>query len=653
MNTSLVSSLGFVRVAVLSPDLRVADVTHNTLQLLAAFDAAVSEGADVILTPELSVTAYTLGDLVRLPDLRSAALRGLDRIRDWSTGRSPVIVVGLPIEVDSRLFNCAAVVHDGHVRAIIPKTYLPSTKEFYEHRWFSSGAEIDIDVIRIGNVEVPFGTDLLLVDECDPAVQIGIELCEDLWSVTPPSGPMALAGATMILNLSASNELVGKAAYRRDLVVGQSARTYSAYIYASSGPGESTTDTVFGGHCIIAENGTKLAESQLLQLRGSMIIADVDPHQLVTERLNANSFSQLMPTDLFRRVELRLERSMKQDVRRPISPLPFVPGDESGRAARCHEIVQLQATALAVRMRHTGSKRIVLGVSGGLDSTLALLVCEEACDLLGLERTSIVAVSLPGFGTTQRTRENARALIQRIGAEYREIEINAAVNQHFSDIGHDPSDHSVVYENAQARERTQILMDIANQVGGLLIGTGDMSELALGWCTFNADHMSMYNVNAGIPKTLVKHLIAWFATSRADEATRAALLDIVDTPISPELLPPSLEGGITQRTEEVLGPYEVHDFFLFELVRMQRPVRTVAVLAIIAFEGTYSAHQVLNWFGVFLQRFFSQQFKRSTLPDGVKIGSVALSPRADWRMPSDARADLWLHELETIKAQIT
>lgn len=653
MNASLITSLGFVRVAAVSPDLRVADVAYNVDLLTKSLDTAVGQGADVIVTPELSITGYTLGDLVRFPDLLSAALHGLERIRNWSTGRTALIVVGVPMEVEGALYNCAVAVQDGHVRAVVPKTYLPSTREFYDHRWFKSGADAQADVVRIGHVDVPFGTDLLIVDEDDPAYQIGIEVCEDVWSVIPPSSMMAMAGATLILNLSASNEVVGKTQYRRDLILGQSARTYTAYAYASSGPGESTTDTVFSGHCMIAENGTMLAESPRLQLTGTMVVSDVDLRHLVTERLNASSFHQQTTPDLYRRIVVRLDRSVKNSIQRPISPLPFVPGDETSRAQRCREIVQLQATALAVRMRHTGSKRFVLGVSGGLDSTLALLVCEEACDLLGMDRSSIVAVSLPGLGTTTRTRENAHKLIKSVGAEFREIDIIPAVRQHFTDLGHDENDHSVVYENAQARERTQLLMNIANQVGGLLIGTGDMSELALGWCTYNADHMSMYNVNGGVPKTLVKYLIEWFSTSRADETLRVALRDILDTPISPELLPPSGEGGIVQRTEDVLGPYEVHDFFLYEFVRMQRPVRTVAVLAITAFNGTFSEHQVLNWFSTFLHRFFSQQFKRSTLPDGVKIGSVCLSPRADWRMPSDARAEVWIKELETIQLELS
>lgn len=648
MNPGLISSLGFVRVAAVSPDLHVADISFNIDQLTASFDAMIGQGADVVVSPELSITGYTLGDLVRFPDLLHGALRGLDQIRHWSTGRSALIVVGLPMEVQGALYNCAAVLQDGHLRAVVPKTFLPTTREFYDHRWFKSGAEAQADHVRIGHVDVPFGPDLLIVDEDDPSYQIGIEICEDLWSVIPPSSTMSMAGATLMLNLSASNEVVGKAQYRRDLVLGQSARTYSAYVYASSGPGESTTDTVFSGHCMIAENGIMLTESQRLQLSGTHVIADVDLQHLVTERLNASSFSQHVPVDPYRRVVLRLDRTRRNSILRPISPLPFVPNDEEHRAQRCREIVQLQATALAVRMRHTRSKKMVIGVSGGLDSTLALLVCEEACDLLGMDHTAIVAVSMPGFGTTSRTRENAHRLIERVGAEFREIDITPAVLQHFRDLGHDENDHSVVYENAQARERTQILMNVANQVGGLVIGTGDMSELALGWCTYNADHMSMYNVNSGVPKTLVRYVIEWFSTSRADEGLQAALKDILDTPISPELLPPSGEGGIVQRTEDLLGPYEVHDFFLYEFVRMQRPVKTVVVLAITAFADRYSEHQVLNWCKVFLERFFSQQFKRSTLPDGVKIGSVCLSPRADWRMPSDARADVWLRELESI-----
>lgn len=615
--------------------------------------AAVAEdGAEVIVAPELCITGYTLGDLVRFPDLLAHALQGLDDIRQWTTGRAPIVVVGLPMEVGGRLFNVAAVVQDAHVRALIPKTFLPSTNEYYEQRWFVSGRDADRDTVTLGSVDVPFGTDILISDPQDPNCLIGVEICEDLWTVEPPSGQMALAGATLILNPSASNEVVSKAAYRRSLVSGQSARTLTAYVYSSAGPTESTTDTVFSGHCMIAENGVMLAESELLVMEGTTVMADVDLDRCVTDRLHTNSFTGSRSDRSYRIVDLVVERTIKHDVKRRISPLPFVPPEGPHRDERCREIIRLQATGLAVRMRHTQAKHLVLGVSGGLDSTLALLVCQRACDLLGLPHQAIVGISLPGFGTTERTRTNAWELCQTVGAEFREIRIDDAVNQHFRDIGHDPADHSTVYENAQARERTQILMDVANQVGGIVVGTGDMSELALGWCTYNADQMSMYAVNAGVPKTLVRHLITWFADEMADEKTRKVLHDIADTPISPELLPPSEGGEIAQRTEEILGPYDVQDFFLYHFVRMERSVRSIATLAMLAFKGRYAPTEILEWFGIFLTRFFRHQFKRSVMPDGVKIGSVVLSPRADWRMPSDAHPQSWLRELDAIRREL-
>ena len=652
MTPSLITSLGFRRVACISPVVHVGDVERNVDDILDRCSIAEEQGAEIIVLPELCITGYSIGDLVRFPDLLTAALNGLDRVRDWSTGRKPLTVVGLPIEHGSRLYNCAAVIHDAHVHAIIPKTYLPSTNEFYEHRWYVSGADATSDMIVINGREVPFGTDILIRDAQDASCMIGVEICEDLWAVEPPSGAMARSGASLILNLSASNELAGKKEYRQALVRMQSARTITAYAYASSGPTESTTDTVYSGHCIIAESWDLLAESHRLQLNGAEIIADVDLRRCLTDRLHTNSFTELPPSRTFRVIELLMERSIKNDVRRAIDPQPFVPSPGPDRSDRCAEIIRLQAMGLAVRMRHTGSQRLVVGVSGGLDSTLALMVCQEACDILDRDHSTILGVSMPGFGTTARTKSNAEQLVEAMGAELKLIPIDESVRLHFRDIGHDESDHSAVFENSQARERTQILMDIANQVGGMVVGTGDMSELALGWSTYNGDHMSMYGVNAGVPKTLVRHLIEFYAEERATSATKKLLLDILATPISPELLPPIASGEVGQRTEDVLGPYEVHDFFLYHFVRMERPVRTISTLAMLAFKDRYTPSQILNWFGIFLRRFFSQQFKRSCLPDGVKIGSVALSPRADWRMPSDAHPSIWLKELEDVKRNV-
>lgn len=652
MKSGIITSLGFRRVASISPQTSAGDVNANITEIIKWCERATSEGADFIVLPELCITGYAIGDLVRLPDLLSDALNGLEILRKWTTGKTPVVFAGLPLEVNSRIYNVGAALHDAHILAVVPKSYLPSTHEYYDLRWFASGSDIAGQTIRIANSDVPFGTDILIQDAKDASLVCGIEICEDVWAVEPPSLAMARAGATMIVNLSASNELVGKAPYRRSLIVQQSARTYSCYAYSSAGPGESTTDMVFSGHCIIAESGEILAESDRLVMEGSMVLADADLRHCVQERLNGQSFKQGPPTRAFRRVSRPLEISAKSDVKRSLSPMPFVPFDASDRSERCMEIVRMQATALAVRMNHMGTKRMVLGLSGGLDSTLAALVCEEACELLAVPHTQMLFVTMPGMGTSVRTRNNADRLAKSLGAELRSIDISKSVHQHFADISHDDNDTSIVYENAQARERTQILMDIANSAGGLVVGTGDLSELALGWSTYNADHMSMYNVNAGVPKTLVRHLIEWFAQSKADAETRDVLRDILDTPISPELLPPTDEGIIAQRTEEMIGPFELHDFYLFHLIRLEEPVRKVAILACLAFRDKYTNEQVVQWLEVFIKRFFTHQFKRSCMPDGLKIGSVALSPRADWRMPSDAKPQTWLNQLSDIALEI-
>ena len=654
MTPALISSLGLCRIAAARPPVHVADPGANAAALIAVADGLVATNADVILTPELSLTGYTIGDLVRNEDLLRSARQALRSIAEWTASHGCLVVVGLPMTVGAQIYNVAAVVQGGAVRALVPKTYLPSSHEFYEHRWYASGSDALLHGIRsvhLDGMDVPFGIDLLLSDEDHSDCVIGIEICEDLWAAEPPSGALAAAGATLILNLSASNELVGKAAYRRQLVQGQSARTLTAYAYASSGPTESVTDTVFSGHCMIAERGTMLAESERLVIDGTTVVTDVDLRQCVRDRRANGSFASARMGSV-RRIPVRLAPSLKASLLRTISPLPFIPSDTAQREERCREILQLQGTALAMRWRHTGSERLVLGLSGGLDSTLALLACMQACEILGRPASRILAVSMPGPGTTERTRRNAEEFARSVGCEFRQIPIHDAVQQHFLDIGHDPSDHSVVFENAQARERTQILMDVANSVSGIVVGTGDMSELALGWCTYNADQMSMYGVNAGVPKTLVRHVIEWYASHTEDVAIRTVLADILETPISPELLPPSTSGEIQQRTEDHLGPYEVHDFFLYHVIRLEQPIRTVAIEAMLAFAGRYSAEQILEWCEVFVRRFFSQQFKRSAMPDGVKIGSVVLSPRADWRMPSDASPSAWLHELSRLRTDV-
>ncbi len=651
MNPSVITSLGYLRVAAYAPRITVADVEFNVTEILSNAEQAKADAVEVAVFPELCITGYTCGDLFRQPTLLEGARVGLDRIRRWSAGVPMVLVVGLPIVSSGRLYNIAAVVQDGHILACIPKTFLPNTQEFYDLRWFSSGRDTVDETILLGDAEVPFGTDLLIADAQNPAISIGIELCEDLWSIEPPSGKMARDGATLILNLSASNDLVGKAHYRSDLVRMQSARTYTAYVYASAGPTESTTDMVFGGHCLIAECGETIIEGERLVLEGASVVADVDLDRCVRERLNGTSWSQELSESVYRVVETAIQRTIKTDVRRLIDPTPFVPADVRNRAERCNEILALQATALAVRLQRSRSKAMVLGVSGGLDSTLALIVCSLACQKLGWDNENIVAISMPGLGTTERTRTNAQELGLTFGASFFTIPINDAVNAHFVDISHDPLNTNVVFENAQARERTQVLMDMANSVGGIVVGTGDLSEIALGWSTYNADHMSMYNPNAGIPKTLVQHLISWYADTATDDVA-TVLRDILATPISPELLPTGDHGEITQRTEDVLGPYEVHDFFLHRFVRLQEPMRNIAVLGCLAFGEKYRADQILTWLEVFITRFMSNQFKRSCMPDGVKVGSVALSPRADWRMPSDASGELWVAELRKSMKEI-
>lgn len=634
MNPALIAELGYLRVVAAAPRVRPADVSANVAELLRHVEEAVHNRADIVLFPELSITGYTCGDLFTQSTLLNAALDGLATLCRETAAHDIVMIVGLPLAVSGRLYNVAAVVHGGRVQACIPKTHLAATQEFYETRWFTRGTDVYDDMVRIGEDDVPFGADILCVDDADPSVTFGIEICQDLWSVEPPSGPLAREGATLIFNLSASNDLVGKASYRRDLIRMQSARTYTAYVYASSGPGESTTDAVFSGHCIVAECGDVVAESQRLQLNGASVCVDVDVQRCARERMAAASWSMDHHDGTMRVVHLALRRSIKDDVQRRIDPHPFVPHGAVERTARCTEILELQAMGLAVRAQRSHAKALVLGLSGGLDSTLAALVCRRACEILNVPFTTIHTVSLPGFGTTTRTRTNAQHLARAIGAEFREIDITPSVMQHFADIGHDPDSHTVVYENAQARMRTTILMDVANMEQGIVVGTGDLSEIALGWSTFNADHMSMYNPNAGVPKTLVRELIRSEA-DRLDDL-RAVLVDVLDTPISPELLPTSADGVQHQRTEDVLGPYEVHDFVLYHAIRRRCSAEQVAVLALLAFGSTYRDAQILHWVDTFYRRFVAAQFKRSAMPDGPKIGSVSLSPRADWRMPSDA-----------------
>jgi NAD+ synthase (glutamine-hydrolysing) len=651
MNIPL-GKLGYVRVSVVSPEVRVADVRFNTGVILGALEELAGKGTRLGVFPELSITGYSCGDLLYQAHLREQARLALLEISRATSHIGISAVVGLPLEIGGIMYNCAALVSSGEIVGIIPKVFIPNTNEFYEKRWFSSGEGLDIQEISLGGEKVPVGVDLLFRAENQADFLLGMEICADLWSVNPPSGDMALAGATVLVNPSASNELLAKAAYRKELVKHQSARSLSAYLYACSGPGESTTDVVYAGHSLIAENGTLLGETPRFQFDTRSVSADIDLQSLVHERLLNSTFADAQPERAYREVCFTLPEpspvSGEHSLMRPLTMLPFVPADPGQCEAHCREVINIQSTGLAKRITHTGLEKVTIGVSGGLDSTLALLVSVRAFDKLGLDRTGILAVSMPGPGTSSRTRNNAENLANLLGTHYREIPIKKAVEQHLKDIGHALDVYDITYENAQARERTQILMDLANQNGAFMVGTGDLSEIALGWCTYNADHMSMYHVNAGVPKTLVRHLIDWFAEKVFDGDISRVLRDITDTPITPELLPAGEEGTITQKTEAVIGPFELHDLFLFYTVRHLFSPRKVYYLASTAFKGRYSKSEILTWMKIFYQRFISQQFKRSAMPDGPKVGSVALSPRGDWRMPSDASYALWMKELEDL-----
>jgi NAD+ synthase (glutamine-hydrolysing) len=640
---------GYLRVAVAVPELRVGDPAFNAKRTVEALAGLAEEGCELAVFPELGLTGYTCGDLFYQSALRDAAVAALREVALATRGRALAAVIGLPLEIDGRLFNCAAFVTDGHVRGLVPKSFLPTTQEYYEERWFSRAEALASDEITLDNESVPVGTDLIFEIADRPHCRVGIEICEDLWAVEPLSGPLALAGATVIVNLSAGDELLGKAAYRRDLVKQQSARCLAAYAYAGAGPCESSTDMVFSGHGLLAECGQVLAETPRFEFATHAAVVDFDLERLTHERLCNSSFSAV-PAGGFRRIRLELGEGRDPGaLRRAVPARPFVPADTDERAAHCREIFAIQSTALARRIRHTNARTLVLGLSGGLDSTLAALVCVKALEKLGRKTADLLAIGLPGPGSSGRTQKNAAALAAALGATSRTISISEAVAAHLRDIGHAEGLHDIAFENAQARERTQILMDVANQAGGLVVGTGDLSETALGWCTYNADHMSMYHVNVGVPKTLVRHLVEWCAEEEFDEPIRGLLLDIAATPISPELLPLAADATLAQKTEETVGPYELHDFFLFQMVRNGfRPAKILA-LAEIAFAGAYTRGEILRWLEIFYTRFFAQQFKRSAMPDGPKVGTVALSPRADWRMPSDASATAWLAEVSQLK----
>lgn len=634
---------GFIRVAASTPEIKVADVTFNREQICSQIAAARQRGTKIIVFPELVLTGYTCGELFIQKPLLAKTREELKKLMDATKGSDMLVFVGLPWEYNHKLYNVAAAIQDGHLLGLITKRWLPNYSEFYEMRYFNPGWEEAVDVPWDGGT-VPMGSRILFSCANVENLVVGAEICEDVWVLNPPSIAHAAAGATVIVNCSASDETTGKCDYRRSLIGGQSARLLCAYVYANAGEGESTQDLVFGGQNLIAENGTLLAESE--RFVNGTIYADIDLQRLECERRRMTTY-QTEGREQYRFVDFALNTEAAK-LERFIDPSPFVPHDEESRNKRCEEILSIQAMGLKKRLKHTNSRCAVVGISGGLDSTLALLVTVRAFDLLGLPRNQILSVTMPCFGTTDRTYNNACLLTNKLGAELMEVDIKEAVMTHFRDIGQDPSVHDVTYENSQARERTQVLMDLANKKGGLVIGTGDMSELALGWATYNGDHMSMYGVNSSIPKTLVRHLVRYFADTCGERELSGVLLDILDTPVSPELLPPEADGRIAQKTEDLVGPYDLHDFYLYYILRYGYHPGKIYRLARKAFHGTYDGETILKWLKVFYRRFFSQQFKRSCLPDGPKVGSAAVSPRGDLRMPSDASSRLWLEELEQL-----
>ncbi|MCF0128356.1 MAG: NAD(+) synthase [Pseudobutyrivibrio sp.] len=634
---------GFIKVCAVTPEVKVADVDHNLLRIELLISDAVKAGAKIIVFPELCLSGYSARDIFFAHSLLSACKRALGELVAYCKNYDALVAVGLPFEYNSKLYNVAALIHKGKLLGLVPKKHLPNYQEFYEARQFTKGFDDPVPV-KVEGYDCLLGAKQIFVCDSMPYLKVGVEICEDLWTPNPPSTGLAMAGASVILNLSASDELTGKSAYRRQLVADQSARLYCGYVYASAGEDESTTDVVYSGHNIIADSGNVLVESKLFDK--GMIMSEIDVENINSKRMRMTTFD--MMSDFYRTVHFDLKLS-DTEITRYIDPAPFVPSDESKRTQRCEEILDIQSTGLKKRLKHTGAKSAVIGISGGLDSTLALIVTVRAFDMLGLDRAGIIGVTMPGFGTTDRTYDNAVAMIKALGVTFKEISIVESVKAHFSDIEQDLSVHDVTYENGQARMRTMILMDLANKHGGLVIGTGDMSELALGWATYNGDHMSMYAVNAGVPKTLVRHLVAYYADSVGKGKLKKVLYDVLDTPVSPELLPPEEDGTISQKTEDLVGPYELHDFFLYHFMRYGQSPKKIYRLAKMAFAGSeYNEKTILKWEKTFFGRFFSQQYKRSCLPDGPKVGSVCLSPRGDLRMVSDTSSKLWLKELEEI-----
>ena len=632
---------GFVRVGAVVPKLKVADTEFNCNEIIKQIEVASNNKIQIVVFPELCVTGYTCQDLFEQDTLLEEAENALNKILDYTNNLDIICIIGMPIKAENQLFNTAVVIQKGKILGIVPKTFIPNYGEFYEKRWFASSKNANKKEIEILDQKVPFGIDLLFKDKENNEICFGIEICEDIWAVEPPSNKLALLGANIIFNLSASNEVIGKKEYRRDLVKMQSAKTISGYVYCSSGVNESTSDVVFSGESMIFENGSCLTNNQRFDFESNMIFTEIDTKRLANDRRKNISFMGDSVDLEYREIKINIPDNI-EDLTREYSKTPFVPEDKKKISEICEEILNIQSYGLAKRLLHTNINKTIIGISGGLDSTLAFLVIIKAYEILNLPKEKIIAITMPGFGTTSRTHNNSMKLINEYGATFREINITKSSLQHFEDIGHDKNIKDVTYENAQARERTKILMDIANKENGLVVGTGDLSELALGWCTYNGDHMSMYSVNASIPKTLVKYIIKWVADNSKEEC-KNIINDILDTPISPELLPPDENGNIEQKTEEQVGPYILHDFFLYHFLRYGAEPKKIYILACKTFKNDFKKEEIKHWLQVFIKRFFTQQFKRNCMPDGPKVGTVSLSPRGDLRMPSDAGYNIWLN----------
>lgn len=632
---------GFVRVGAVVPKLKVADTEFNCNEIIKQIEVASNNKIQIIVFPELCVTGYTCQDLFEQDTLLEEAEKALNKILDYTNNLDIICIIGMPIKAENQLFNTAVVIQKGKILGIVPKTFIPNYGEFYEKRWFASSKNANKKEIEILDQKVPFGIDLLFKDKENNEICFGIEICEDIWAVEPPSNKLALLGANIIFNLSASNEVIGKKEYRRELVKMQSAKTISGYVYCSSGVNESTSDVVFSGESMIFENGSCLTNNQRFDFESNMIFTEIDTKRLANDRRKNISFMG-NPVDLeYREIKINIPDNI-ENLTRKYSKTPFVPEDKKKISEICEEILNIQSYGLAKRLLHTNINKTIIGISGGLDSTLAFLVIIKAYEILNLPKEKIIAITMPGFGTTSRTHNNSMKLINEYGATFREINITKSSLQHFEDIGHDKNIKDVTYENAQARERTKILMDIANEENGIVVGTGDLSELALGWCTYNGDHMSMYALNTSIPKTLVEYIIKWVADNSKEEY-KNIINDILDTPISPELLPPDENGNIEQKTEEQVGPYILHDFFLYHFLRYGAEPKKIYILACKTFKNDFKKEDIKHWLQVFIKRFFTQQFKRNCMPDGPKVGTVSLSPRGDLRMPSDASYNIWLN----------